>query len=160
MESYTAETACPNATTLAPAGWTFVPQHDNNSTYNIICHTHPASTPTNWPTEQIDACSAMLGCLAVSYTLEDDGYGHPTPVFCYTTSGDNLISVANDTNSTMPRTCMGTMVKNGERIGDWGGWRWLWLMIEHSCTVINAICCYNPSGRLGILPRGPHLLLH
>ena len=117
MESYTAATACPNTTTLAPDGWTFEPQQNNDldeAVYNMFCLTLPATTPTNWPTEHIDACTAMINCIAVSYSLQEDDNGNLMPFFCYKSSADNLTAVANGTNSTMPRTCMGTMVQNSE----------------------------------------------
>ena len=110
-----AATLCTKAV-VAPAGWTFKPHQDTGSF--LVCRYPEATAPTNWPLEQIDACASMPGCLSVSYSLfEDTDTGSMMPSFCYNPTGDTL-----DSNSTMPQACMGTMVKNSELFGGWGGW--------------------------------------
>ena len=103
-------TSCTTAA-VAPAGWTFESQQaSSDPDSNIICRYPAATAPTNWPTEQIDACASMPGCNAVSYTVSEDLDGNRLPSFCYKWSADILEAG----NNTTPQPCMGTMVNTGE----------------------------------------------
>ena len=109
-----APTSCMMSAPVAPAGWTFKQQQDTSTYYSF----NSLVDVGNWPSEQIDKCASTPNCVATSVSL----LSYDTKIFLFSSyrTSENLQSIGDASESSMPEMCMGTMVKNGESLGDCG----------------------------------------